>query len=110
MKSSQILGFTLLALVFGTTSCTKSEESLIEENIDGTYLQFSTSTSKDQNDRVLYSNWGENRISAIQQCWECTMASTPYTKRNPEPRPGSGIDICQKKPSVPITDDFPYIK
>lgn len=57
MKSSQILGFALLGLVFSTTSCTKSEEILIEENIDGTYLQFSTSTSKDQNDVVLYSNW-----------------------------------------------------
>ena len=57
MKSSQILGSTLLALVFSTTSCTKSEESPIEENIDGTYLQFSTTTGNEQNDIVLYSNW-----------------------------------------------------
>ena len=57
MKSSQILGSTLLALVFSTTSCSKSEEILVEESIDGTYLQFSTSKSNDQNDMVLYSNW-----------------------------------------------------
>ena len=57
MKSLQILGITLLALVLCSTSCSKNEESPIEENIDGTYLQFSTSTSKDQNDMVLYSNW-----------------------------------------------------